>query len=574
MRMRVIRKVLFSLFIAVFVYSPPLRAEDPQGSGIGVQSERFQEDTQRKKEFLEAKKVKKPEIKVEEPEKKPPAPAAVQFELREIILKGATLFPEEKLTKFYQPYLNKKVSFEDLETIAERIKAHYFNKGYWTTLVFIPEQDIQGGKVIIQIAEGRMGELKIEGNRWFSESLVRRYSRLEGGDLLNMAHLQRNILRLDENSDIEIKAVVEKGEQPETSNVVLTVKDQFPWHLGVSTDNAGTRLTGKGRAGISLRGSNVFGQNDSVFSNTMFSGRSFGQAVNYEIPVNAYGTKLGFTMSYFSMRLGKEFKAAGIKGFSQSYTPYLSQELYLSENYQASVNAGLDIKRINRRMDANRTNLDELRLPYFGFDFSALDRFHGQTTFTPQVTFGTQHFLGASGKNHPSASRAGTGYPFTKYEQTLKRIQRMPWDSYAITRCQYQAASRTLPAAEQFQLGGINSVRGYPEGDYSADWGATLNVDWVFPIYVIPETWKLPRSTTPLRKQIEAVGFTDLGKGKLKKVIPGEKKSKFLMGVGGGFRVHLWNNVYVRFEWAKSVGDRPTGGAGPSTFHFAIQSEV
>ena len=572
--MNFIKKLLFYLMAVVFLSSSLAVAAEPPGSSIGAQSERFQEDAREKQDFLEAKKVKKPQIKIEEPEKKKEEAPKVQFMLREVALQGATLFSTKELAKFYQPSLNQKVNFDDLNTIAQKIKAYYFSKGYWTTLVFLPAQDVKDGKVIIQIAEGKMGELKVEGNRWFSKWLIRRYAHTHSGELLNMARLQKGIQRLDENSDIEIKAVVDKGEKPQTSDVVLQVKDHFPWHIGFSEDNSGMRLTGKARSSISLRGSNVFGLNDSLFSNTMLTSRSVGQAVNYEIPLNTYGTKAGFNFSYFSMRLGKEFKAASIKGYSSTYTPYLSQALYSDENYQASANMGLEIKSIKRRQDANQTTNDQLRLPYLGFDLSALDRFRGQTSFSPQMTFGTQNFIGASIRNHPSASRAGTGGFFANYTQTLKRIQAMPWNTYLVLKSLFQAPSRSLPSSEQFQLGGMNSVRGYPEGDYSADIGAQLNADWVCPLAFLPEKWKVPYTGISVGKQLEVVGFTDLGGGKLKRVLPGERQEKFLMGVGGGFRIHLWNNLYVRLEWAQAVGDQPTGGSGPSRLPYGIQSEI
>jgi len=66
----------------------------------------------------------------------------------------------------------------------------------------------------------------------------------------------------------------------------------------------------------------------------------------------------------------------------------------------------------------------------------------------------------------------------------------------------------------------------------------------------------------------------DLGGGKLKKIIPGERRNKFLMGIGGGLRVHLYNKVYLRLEWAEALGDDTISGAGPSTFHITFQAEI
>jgi len=298
--------------------------------------------------------------------------------------------------------------------------------------------------------------------------------------------------------------------------------------------------------------------------------------VLYALPVTTYGTKLKFDFTYFFTQLGKEFKTFDIEGETQIYIPHISQELYLSEDFQATGDIGLEIKSIKKYMHDEITANDQLRLPYLKFDLSKLDSFFGggQTSFGPRFTFGTANFLGASSHDHPSASRAGTGGFFFKYEQYLNRIQKMPFESYISIRSQFQAAAETLPSAEQFQLGGANSIRGYPEGDYLCDIGAGLSVDWIFPAYLIPKSWKLPYSKTTLRKDIQPVVFLDLGGGMIEKTMPGERKQKFLMGIGGGLRVHLYNHVFVRLNWAAPIGAKPTAGTGPATFNLTVQTEI
>ena len=197
----------------------------------------------------------------------------------------------------------------------------------------------------------------------------------------------------------------------------------------------------------------------------------------------------------------------------------------------------------------------------------------GQSTFSPKFDFGTSGFLGASPYDHAKASRPGTGGFFFKYEQSLNRLQKMFLDSYMYIRSQFQIASQPLAPSEQLQLGGAESIRGYPEGDYLADTGAFVNFDWTFPMYIIPKSWKLPGQDTPLRYQIEPVFFVDVGGGTLNKTLPGERNSKFLAAVGGGLRVKF-KYFSLRLDWAGSIGDKPTSGSGPSTFYFTFQSEI
>ena len=144
----------------------------------------------------------------------------------------------------------------------------------------------------------------------------------------------------------------------------------------------------------------------------------------------------------------------------------------------------------------------------------------------------------------------------------------MPCQSYATIRSDYMFATHTLPSSEQIQIGGFNSVRGYPEGDYLADLGGYAQFDWYFPMYLIPKSWKSPDMDLPWRNRIEPIFFADAGAGKLKKVLPGEKHMKFLAGFGGGFRIRITRNTVALFEWAKHSGDAPQPGSGTAVFNF------
>lgn len=171
-----------------------------------------------------------------------PVAKGPSFTLKELIITGATVFKPEDFQPLYEPYLNKKITFKDLETIVEKIKAKYKEKGYLTATAYIPEQEIAEGKIEIKVVEGKMGKLSVEGNKWFSSSLIEKYFHLKKNEILNVKKLQKDILRLNQNPDLEVKTVIAAGEEPETSDLILKVKDKFPWHIGFSEDNQGTRF--------------------------------------------------------------------------------------------------------------------------------------------------------------------------------------------------------------------------------------------------------------------------------------------------------------------------------------------
>ena len=563
------------LFLSLCCFLPSFAQNLPPGQEPGAQVERLQKESEARKKAFEKRRTNPAEIQIpQEKEKIPQTEEKISFTLVQIRITGATIFTPAQFEPLYKPYLNQEITLKDLDDIVAKINAEYQKAGYLTTSVYLPKQEIKDGVVEIQVLEGRMGGLKIEGNKYFSTSLIEKYFHTKKGGILNINQLQRDLLRLNLTSDLDLKSVVSAGKDPGTTDITLSAKENFPCHLGASFDNQGTRLTGKWRQSASFRSSNATGNFDSFYESSIFSSDTFGEFVSYSLPIGTYGTKFGLDATYFKMRIGKEFKPFEIRGLSQIYDPHLSWELALREAFQANANLGLEIKSIQKKTLGTVTSSDQLRIPYFGFNFTETDSFAGQTTFSPKFSFGTSGFLGASSLNHPSASRAGTGGSFFKYEQALNRIQRMPLDSYLSIHTNFQAASHTLVSSEQLQLGGANSIRGYPEGDYLADMGGNMNLDWVMPMYLIPKDWKLNNSGTSMRHLIEPVFFTDIGGGRLKKVMPGELRDKFLSSIGGGLKFHFGRYASLNLEWARYTGNRPTSGSGPSTFYLTFQSEI
>lgn len=559
--MRQISLYLIGLaLISSFLLAGPCFAQTaPSSQNIGAQSTRFQEKTELEKKEFDQKKAKPPQIEIEKEKEVQPGPEAVSFTLNGIKVAGSTVFTQAELAPLYQSYLGTQVKFQDLQAIIEKIKAEYRKKGYFTTVVFLPEQTIKEGVVEIRVVEGRMGALKIEGNKYFSSALIGKNFHTKKNDLLNINTLQKDLLRLNQNSDLEIKAVVAPGKEEGRVDITLKVKEKFPWHLGQTFDNQGSRLSGKYRVGGYLRSTNATGNNDSLFINSIYTSLSNGESFSYRLPVDTYGTKFGLDIANFNMKIGKEFKSRDITGATKQVIPQIIKELFLSDNFEGYLNTGIEIKSVKNRVAGRTTASDQLRTPYFGFDFDKTDP-SGKTTFSPRFSFGTAGFLGASERNHPTATRPETGGFFFKYEQSINRIQRMPLQSYVLLRSRIQLASHTLASSEQFQLGGENSVRGYPEGDYLADMGGTLSLDWVF-------------TKTPLPRAIQPVIFGDVGGGRLKKVSIGEQRKKILAGLGCGLRIRLQDKVYMVLDWAMAVGDEPNGGSGSSTYKMSLQAE-
>ena len=384
----------------------------PPGQEPGAQAKRFQLESQQRARELQRQKPKTQVVEVEK-EKAEETPAAdeTRFVLKGIKLTGARTFSESEIQPLYEKYLDKDVTHKDITAIADVIRTKYKQKGYLTTAVYVPEQNVVDGIVEIKISEGDFGKIKVDGNKYFGSELLKKYIHSKKNEILNLFILQKDILRINQNPDVQVKATVTAGEEPGTSDIRFDVTDKFPFHAGAGFDNQGTRSSGKDRTSLWIRDTNITGHNDSVFANVQFSRSTSGEFISYLLPADTYGTKVGVDITYFEMKLGDEFKFFDITGKTLIFTPHVSRELFLSENAQATADLGIDIKSIIQKTGKQYTSNDQIRQPYVGLNLTGLDSLAGggQTIFAPKMTFGTSRFLGASDRGHPTTQRPGTG---------------------------------------------------------------------------------------------------------------------------------------------------------------------
>lgn len=136
----------------------------------------------------------------------------------------------------------------------------------------------------------------------------------------------------------------------------------------------------------------------------------------------------------------------------------------------------------------------------------------------------------------------------------------MPFSSTILWKNQVQISPYILPAAEQFQLGGINNVRGYPLAEFVGDNGYSMSWDWAIPVYFIPKDIKIPFSKAKLYDAFRVVAFYDWANVHLNRPLTGESKDITRTGFGCGLRLNLPENFSVRTDFAWPLNQIPSDG--------------
>ena len=546
----------------------------PPSSAAASRATRESDQFGAEKERQIQKELKKSSQKPSLPEfqEEKPKPGEKSFFLKNIELSGCESFPPEDFKPLVAKYENTETTITGLNNLAKEIASEYLRRGI-IAAVFLPPQEIKDGSVKIQVVEAKMGEAEIGKAPFFGKKIIKYYWRLRHEKTLRYDEISKSLQMMNKNPDREVKAALHAGDEPGTTDVILTSKTRFPIHGQYTFDREGIITTGKLRNGFGLRNNNFLGYDDTLISGLSFGEDFHGSYIYHSIPVSPDGASLLYGYSYSLSTPQKDFAVYGMKSVSENATASIRQDIYNKDEYVGDVYVTFDSKdKVTWYKSGTGTlNRDRLRELTFGADY--MIRGAGSTTsITPELNQGINAF-GASKADNPLSSRPGATPTYTKFSLSVQNRTALPFNLQQNLKLRMQLPSEKLFSQEQFGLGGIDTVRGYPPSDYLADTMALLNAEMLSPIFFLPDSWKLPYADRSLKEQLTAVAFFDYGYGEQR----GNTFMRRLASVGAGLRISLYNQVLLRLEWGfpvRPMGQDPiTEGYAPSRFHISLNVE-
>lgn len=542
-----------SSFFLIFFFSLPVLAATSPETEVGVEEERLHRP--KKLEVPE-----KPPAEVELPPEEPlPAdlPSQVQIPVKELAVEGATLIPDEELAALTGSLIGRSVTFGELRQSARKITQWYRSHGFVTSRAFIPAQSVEEGVVRIRVIEGKVGEIRIEGARYFSDEILAAQIKVRSGEILRLKDLQASLKRLNAHPDRKVKGVMVKGKRPETTDLVLQVTDQFPFHASTSVDTLGTKATGWIRQSITLAHGNLTGVDDQVTLRGIVSefGGLKGGSISYLRPISPKGITATFDVSGIRSDVGGDFKNLHARGEAISVSPGLLVPLYQDSKWDLEGVAGFDLKRIRTRLDEVVRSKDDLRVVRFGTNLLEKDS-HGQSLLIQELRVGVPSVLGGSHGEDISASRVRAGGSFVRWLVSGIRVQAGPKNISLLARASAQVTTDRLVPAEQFRLGGFDTVRGYPEGEYLADAGFQATLELRAPLAtVLPPLADSSGFGGRLGKSLLLAVFWDFAEGFVRDPAAFEDADARLSGVGFGFRLRPTEESLLQADFGWPLGD-------------------
>ncbi len=476
---------------------------------------------------------------------------------------GNTAIRGRVLRRLVRDYLGRPLSMKELKEMCRLIQNQYVQKGYFLTRVYLPPQEIRDGTLKIEVIEGRLGNVSVVGNKFYSTKFITSYFDRYQEKPIQYDQILRTLFLLGENSDLEVGAVFKKGEKFGTADLIVRVSDKRPIHLLQDTNNYGSDHTTHQRTGTRLDYGNLIMYGDTLtlieVLGSPVSHLNFTDVI-YHAPVNTIGTSLD--ISYLCANF-KTDKVDHIRYVGRSHIGgiKLNQALQRTRIFSTDFFTSFDVKQVQNFGGGKRTSFDKLRVLSGGMNIDYIDSLKGRNLFNFSFGWGIPGIFGGSSAKSDDSSRVGSGGEFLKGNLGWKRLQELPYNCFLLFNTAFQFSLDKLPLPEEFYIGGIDTVRGYPLAEGISDCGYHGTVELHAPPPFL-RAHKVPWSKKQTWGEfLQFVGFLDMGQTfSLGTDILREKNDDsdhtkldgrvMLMSVGPGIRLHgPW-----KLEWSFDVG--------------------
>ncbi len=459
----------------------------------------------------------------------PPQPLLIQgharpLQVTHIETNGITLIDADTLTAITDAYLNRTLTETDLKELLKAINKAYRRQGFMTSFAYLPQQPADVNTLTVAAVEGTLGEITLEGYQAFRPQRIAWHIPQRPGDFLNVTELEKTLNTINRTNPYRLKARLSKGKDFGQTHLHLDVLEPSRWQVTPTVDNQGRTFTGLYRWGVEVQNRSLTNRGDALFAKWLGSYGAQSVLANYQYPLNRHGTAVtagfGYGRANIDLDAGNQPK---LLGTALNYSLGVQQPL--NKRRTLTVDAGVNFTRSTFDLNSFRLREDHILALQQGLTWQQPDKW-GQTTVRAVNTVGVDAFGGDDA--------------FWKGQLFANRWLRLPWDTILMVRGQGQVSSGPLRPSQQFQLGGLYSVRGYTEGLLIGDRGYNASVEYRWPI---PFLGKIRPS---LKGKIQGAIFADVGqvwasRGQLGPRFTDSNRTLLASaGVGVRFRATQW----------------------------------
>ncbi len=410
--------------------------------------------------------------------------SGIRVYVKRLKIIGNTAFSNEELSNITSHYENREITFEELQAVRQELTLLYIDRGYISSGVIIPDQQVVDGIIILKVIEGRLSNINIEGNKYFRSSYIRDRLELSSKPPLNIHVLQQALQILQQDTRIKrINAELGPGIMPGEAVLKVKVEEEDPYNVTLNFSNNQSPSVGSNRGELSLAHKNLFGIGHMLEAEFGLTEGTEDYNFSYSIPVTARDTTVAVHYQESeSTVIEEEFEKLDIESKTESYGLTISHPLYKTLDQEFSLALTGEIRR-------NATFL--LGRPFSFTDIADNVSHVTVMRFTQEwinrsnvhiLALRSNFSLGIDAFNATISDNVTDGEFFSWIGQVLWLRQWTDDEIQTVFHTDIQLANDSLLPMEKFPVGGMNSVRGYRENQLVRDNGVVSSFELRLPV--------------------------------------------------------------------------------------------
>ncbi|HEO0717962.1 ShlB/FhaC/HecB family hemolysin secretion/activation protein [Yersinia enterocolitica] len=466
------------------------------------------------------------------------------------------------------PWLGQSLTFSDLQAMTLAVTRFYRQQGFVAAQAILPPQTIREGMVVIRIIAGRLDNPEVNNlsrlNTDFATAVIENNScSKEVGFFGNkdcaaspaeLSRLERTALILNEIPGVDAALALKPGVKSGMTRIYadITPGQAAMGYIGI--DNQGNDYSGHNRLLVGAAINNLTGWGDQLRTDLLLSSSAdvFNGMLDYNFPINTYGTRAVLNYSYLDYTLKGPFEILDARGHSNRWGINLSHPWIRNSAARIDANAGYHQSKMRDALillPEQKRNLDAGEFG-IGGTFSAVPR--GLSHFNLLGTVG--HLSLDDEFSQSMNSLTGIGGTFARFNYRAGHDQGFgPYFSF-FNQFTGQMASKNLDSSQKLLLGGPLAVRAYGLGEGAVDKGTLFTTE-------LRTRWQpLLLDWAGVGNQITVAAFFDQGWGSyFRQPIEGLTGNNInLSGFGAYITLSRPADYFLNLTWAHRTGQAAT----------------
>ena len=460
---------------------------------------------------------------------------AAALEVGSVVIDGLEALTRSDFASVIEPFAGRSLSPDHLRQLTNAVAELARQRGYILATAWIPEQALVGGMLRVQVDEGAIDAVRIDGSD--DPAIRAQLERLVDLRPLTLAVLQREVLLADDLPGVWIRSTRFEHDGPRRVLVVDARRDDFGGAVLVATD--GTKPVGPVRARIDVNANGLISPRDRVdlsYSMTPLDPDELAFfSARYSVVVNDQGTQLGLFGSYSMTEPGAYLAARELEGEAWQGGIRMRHPLLRMQRRSLWLEASGEVQSLRQDSFGALAREDRIalaRLGFYGYGPLAGGTLQGRATISQGLDI-----LGATQLGDPLASRGDAPPDFTTLSWWLNWRRGLAKRVSLSLAASGQFSAQPLLIGESFALGGNAFLRGYDFAQRVGDQGIAgvgeLRYDW-------PDALGAVRNVQ-LYAYADGGTVTNLADG---------RGGGTLASSGGGFRADITRNLDLDLEVA------------------------